>query len=324
MSYGTGQLTTSERFDEIFGVKNVDRETLLKYYHPEDLYLRDQAHSEARSTGTIFYEARILPPDSTMKWIRFQARIFFNSANIPERVIGTAVDITEYKALQQQKDDFISIASHELKTPITTLKASLQMLERMKNNVNPVMFPKLVEQSSRSINKITDLVDDLLNVSKMSQGEVPLHKEWFTVVEMLNKCCYHIRDSGTHELIVTGDRLLTVFADEHRIDQVVVNLVNNAAKYAPHSGNIYLDVSSETDFVKISIRDNGPGISPKKIPYLFDRYFRADESGSQVSGLGLGLYISSDIVERHGGKIGVDSILGSGSTFWFTLPVELS
>jgi len=323
MSYLTGQLTTSERFDEIFGVKNVRRETLLEYYHPEDVHLSDNAHREGRLTGNIFYEARILPPGSPMKWVRFQARIFFDSADIPERVIGTAVDITEYKTLQQQKDDFISIASHELKTPITTLKASLQMLERMKNNANPVMFPKLVEQSSRSINKITDLVDDLLNVSKMSQGEVPLRKEWFTVSEMLDNCCSHIRDSGTHELILTGDREIRVYADEHRIDQVVVNLVNNAAKYAPGSEKIYLEVSRKADLVKVSIRDTGPGISPEKIPFLFDRYFRADESGSQVSGLGLGLYISSDIVERHGGTIGVDSVVGTGSTFWFTLPLDV-
>lgn len=322
MRYDTGHLTTSDRFDEIFGVEKVSRETLLTFYHPEDVHLSDRAHHEAKDTGNLFYEARILPPGGTMKWVRFQARVFFDSDRIPEKVIGTAVDITEYRALQQQKDDFISIASHELKTPITTLKASMQMLERMKHNINPILFPKLVEQSSRSINKITDLVDDLLNVSKMSQGEVPLRKDWFNIAGLIDKCCSHIRDSGTHELILTGDQALEVYADEHRIDQVLVNLVNNAAKYAPNSGNIYLEVKGCGDHVMISVRDNGPGISEEKIPFLFDRYFRADESGSQVSGLGLGLYISSDIIHRHGGKIGVETKIGSGSTFWFTLPVE--
>jgi len=323
MRYSTGQLTTSERFDEIFGLKKVDRETLLTYYHPEDKHLSDQAHEEARLTGNFFYEARILPPNSPMKWVRFQARIFFDAENTPERVIGTAIDITEYRALQQQKDDFISIASHELKTPITTLKASFQMMERMKNNINPLTFPKLIEQSSRSINKITDLVDDLLNVSKMNQGEVPLRKDWFAVIEMLDKCCSHVRESGTHQLIITGDKAISIFADQHRIDQVVVNLVNNAVKYAPNTDKIYLDISIEKEFVKISVHDNGPGISADKIPYLFERYYRADEIGSQVSGLGLGLYICSDIVQRHGGRIGVESTVGSGSNFWFTIPIEV-
>lgn len=322
MRYATEQLTTSERFDEIFGVTGVSRKTLLTYFHPEDVHLSDQAHREARTSGNIFYEARIFPENGAMKWVRFQARIFYDVENNPEKVIGTAVDITEYKALQQQKDDFISIASHELKTPITTLKASMQLLERMKNNVNPNMFPKLVEQSSRSINKITDLVDDLLNVSKMSHGEIPLRKEWFSITETLDQCCSHIRDEGTHDLIVTGDPKLKIFADEHRIDQVIVNLVNNAAKYAPQSTNIYLDVVELSDSIKINVRDNGPGISADKIPYLFDRYFRADEAGSQISGLGLGLYISWNIIQRHGGEIGVESEIGSGSTFWFTLPLN--
>ncbi|MEJ2880561.1 PAS domain-containing sensor histidine kinase [Pedobacter sp. GR22-6] len=318
--YEAETLTTSERFDEIFGLQNADRKTLLSLYHPEDLHLSDRAHQEASITGNIFYEARIFPPQGEMKWVRFQARVFFDAAGVPERVIGTVVDITEYKTLQQQKDDFISIASHELKTPITTLKASLQMLDRMKHNINPVLFPKLIEQSTRSISKITDLVDDLLNVSKMSQGEVPLQKEWFRVATLLDNCCSHIRESGNHELILTGDQELKVFADEHRIDQVVVNLVNNSVKYAPLSREIYLHIEKQDDFIKISVRDQGPGIPSAKIPYLFDRYFRADDSGNQVSGLGLGLYICADIIARHGGEIGVDTELGMGSTFWFTLP----
>jgi len=282
--------------------------------------LSEQAHQEAKETGNIFYEARLFPPNDAMKWVRFQARIFYDADNERERVIGTAVDISEYKALQQQKDDFISIASHELKTPVTTLKASLQMLERMKTSFNPAMFPKLVDRSSRSINKITSLVDDLLNVSRMSQGEVPLQKNYFNAVALLEGCCSHVRDAGTHRLVVTGDKSLTVHADEHRIDQVVVNLVNNAAKYAPVNSDIYLDVTYENSFTKITVRDTGPGIPQEKLPFLFDRYFRADESGSQVSGLGLGLYISADIVRRHGGEIGVESTVGEGSSFWFTLP----
>ncbi|KLT65635.1 ATP-binding protein [Pedobacter sp. BMA] len=320
LKYSTNELTTSDRFNEILGLENPTRESILSLYHPDDVHLSEQAHGEAKLTGNIFYEARLFPPNGNMKWVRFQARIFYNTNNEGDRVIGTAVDITEYKALQQQKDDFISIASHELKTPVTTLKASLQMLERMKSNFNPAMFPKLVDQSSRSINKITDLVDDLLNVSRMSQGEVPLQKDWFNVVGLVDGCCSHIRDAGTHSIVVTGDNSLNLYADEHRVDQVVVNLVNNAAKYAPVNSNIYLDVVQENRFVKISVRDNGPGIPTEKLPYLFDRYFRADESGSQISGLGLGLYISADIVRRHGGEIGVDSKVGEGSNFWFTLP----
>jgi two-component system CheB/CheR fusion protein len=114
---------------------------------------------------------------------------------------------------------------------------------------------------------------------------------------------------------------LQVFADEDRIEQVVVNLVNNAVKYAPDCKNIYLIVKKENNMAKVSVKDGGPGIPKEKLPLLFDRYYRTDYSGGQYSGLGLGLYISSEVIKRHGGKIGVESEVNQGSTFWFTLPL---
>ena len=113
-----------------------------------------------------------------------------------------------------------------------------------------------------------------------------------------------------------------VFADEHRIDQVITNLVNNAVKYAPDAKEIYLIAERADNGVRIAVQDNGPGISPDKLPHLFNRYYRADYSGMQFSGLGLGLFISAEIIKRHGGQIGVDSEIGKGSTFWFTLPLH--
>jgi hypothetical protein len=114
---------------------------------------------------------------------------------------------------------------------------------------------------------------------------------------------------------------LQIYADELRIDQLVVNFVNNAVKYAPNSKDICLNVERVGNMARISVKDTGPGIETDKIPYLFGRYYRADYSGSQYSGLGLGLYISAEIIKKHGGEIGVDSELGKGSTFWFTLPL---
>ena len=139
---------------------------------------------------------------------------------------------------------------------------------------------------------------------------------------MLNACCNHIRIAGKHNLIIQGDKQLQVHADEHGIDQVVVNLVNNAVKYAPDSKEIYLTISKEGDAAKIAVKDNGPGIPAEKIPHLFDRYYRAEASGFQNSGLGLGLFICAEIIKRHGGEVGVESQTGEGSTFWFTLPLK--
>jgi len=138
---------------------------------------------------------------------------------------------------------------------------------------------------------------------------------------MLAESCGHIRLEGKYELILTGDKNLIVHADQARIEQVVVNFVNNAVKYAPDSEQIFLDVKPMDNKVKISVRDTGPGISSSQIPFLFDRYYRVNHEGSFYSGLGLGLYICSEIVKKHGGTIGVESEIGQGSEFWFCLPL---
>jgi PAS domain S-box-containing protein len=321
--FDTDAFVTSDRFNEIVGLQQgVSRKELVKYYHPDDTSLSDQALQEAKKTGKLLYESRLVRQGQPMKWLKFQAKVYFDAKGDPERTLGTIIDITQHKALQQQKDDFISIASHELKTPITSLKASLQLLNKMKENPNSLLFPRLLEQASRSMDKISELVDDLLNVSKMNQGKIELRKGWFKVADVLEKSFEHVRETSKHQLVLDGDLDLMVFADEHRLEQVVVNLVNNAIKYAPESYHIYMKIENEGTMVRISVTDTGPGIKSDKIPQLFDRYYRADASGRQVSGLGLGLYISAEIIERHGGQIGVASEIGVGSSFWFTLPLN--
>lgn len=321
-NYNNQTLTASDRFYQIFGSEDpLDRTEILKRYHPDDAHLSGEAHAAAAKSGKLFYETRLLLGDGGLRWIRLQGNVFYDADGNRTKLLGTVLDITEYKRLQQQKDDFISIASHELKTPITSLKASLQLLERMKSNPTP-LFPRLIDQSAKSMQKITELVEDLLNVSRMKEGQVMLNKKKFRISDMLDECCAHVREMGSHQLIIEGDPDLEVVADQHRVEQVIVNFVNNAVKYAPNSKEIFLKVENSGDFARLAVRDNGPGIPADKLPHLFERYFRADESGAQVSGLGLGLYISSDIITRHGGKIGVESKEGYGSTFWFTLPLE--
>ncbi|GAC1314371.1 MAG: hypothetical protein NVSMB24_38910 [Mucilaginibacter sp.] len=238
------------------------------------------------------------------------------------RWFGTNTDITAHRELEQQKDDFLSIASHELKTPITTLKASLQLLERIKDNPPPKMLPKLVSQSNKSMQKISSLVEDLLNVTKVNHGQLELSKSDFKLSDLLNTCCGDIRLEGKYQLVVQGDLELEVNADEHQIEQVMVNFVSNAIKYGPDSRIIYLKIERKDNFARVSVQDFGPGIPKDKLKYLFDRYYRATQSNLQVSGLGLGLFICSEIVKRHGGQIGVESEVGRGSSFWFTIPIK--
>ena len=236
-------------------------------------------------------------------------------------IVANFYNVTERIILEQKKDDFIGIASHELKTPITTLKASIQLMDRMKADPSHDMLPKLIDRSKRNVDKLTELVDELLNASQIGQGHLQLTKTEFIVADLLMECCHHIHAADKHNLIVEGDKELQVCADKARIDQVVVNFVNNAIKYAPQSKDIFLCVDRVNSDAKISVKDNGPGVAPEKLPYIFDRYYRAEVNSFNNSGLGLGLFISSEIVKKHGGQIGVDSKKGEGSTFWFTLPV---
>jgi len=294
-----------------------------KVLHPDEIARVIQKYERDFEKGIIWEDTfQLRAKDGTYRWFLSRAIPFKDESGKITRWFGTNTDITQERALAQQKDDFISIASHELKTPITSLKASLQLMDRMKDNPSAQLLPKLIDQSNRSMQKLGALVEELLNSSRLTEGQLHLSKTRFKVSELLEGCCHHVRVAGKHNLVFGGDRDLEIHADEHRIDQVVVNFVNNAVKYAPDSKDICLNVEKIGNMAKISVKDTGPGIAPDKIPHLFSRYYRADYSGSQYSGLGLGLYISAEIVKRHGGEIGVDSELGKGSTFWFKLPID--
>lgn len=221
--------------------------------------------------------------------------------------------------LLEKKDEFISVASHELKTPITSLTASLQLLDRMKGDPQPQLLEKMIGQANKSLQKLNRLVGDLLNTSRIASGKLELRKNLFHPVELARDCCNHVRSEGKYEIVVGGDHTIELLADQQKIDQVLVNLVNNAVKYAPDSKTIHINVRQEDAFAKITVMDEGPGIAAEHLPHLFERYYRSDNHNT--SGLGLGLYICAEIIRHHGGEIGVHSEPGKGSSFWFTLPL---
>ena len=225
--------------------------------------------------------------------------------------------------LLKEKDDFIGIASHELRTPITSLQGALQVLDRLKDQPESPMIPTLITQANKSLKKLNTLVSDLLHVNRITAGRLELRKANFNIADMINASCTGIRTSGDFEIILTGDMDMKVYADESRIEQVVVNMVNNAIKYAPESKVIAINIGQVNDQLRVAVKDKGRGIDPIEVPHLFDQYFRADHTGLQFSSLGLGLYISAGIIKKHGGDIGVNTELGKGSEFWFTLPLSL-
>lgn len=235
--------------------------------------------------------------------------------------VGTATDIQELKLLQEHKDDFITIASHELKTPITALKGSLQLLDRIKDNPPSDILSQLIVKANKSLGKVNVLIEGLLNASMANQGHLHINKQYFILSETIKECCYDVWEEGIYSVEIEGDMHVEVFADTIRIGQIVSNFINNAIKYAPKSKEIRINIQKVNDTVKVSVIDRGPGIQSEKLGYLFDRYYRAENAESQSIGLGLGLYICAEIIKKHNGLIGVDSELNKGSVFWFTLPM---
>lgn len=287
--------------------------------HPEDFknhLERFKAILESGNSG--YYEARLKDRNNDYKWYLIRMQPIKDDAGDVLLWIGTATDINDLKILQQQKDDFISIASHELKTPVASLKASMQLLDRMKHNSSEKM-QSLISMAGRSVDKVSGLIDSLLDSNQLAEGGIALNKTLFNLSELIKNCTVHVFRDDQSQLIITGHKDLSVHADQERIEQVIINMLNNAVKYAPGSKEITINIEKIADTVKVSVTDKGPGIPAEKLPYLFDRYYRVEES--RQPGLGLGLYICAEIIAKHEGKIGADSEVGAGSTFWFILPL---
>ncbi|MBC7567775.1 MAG: HAMP domain-containing histidine kinase [Pedobacter sp.] len=225
--------------------------------------------------------------------------------------------------LMKKKDEFMSIASHELKTPITTVKGLLQLVERVvvKEPTLQQVAP-MVQKASRQVNKLTGLVNDLLDVTKIQAGKLVLIQTEFVLLDLIEECIEQCQIGETqHEIFISGDPGLVIFADRNRLEQVICNLITNAIKYSPNGKElniIYKGLSGSG--VKVEVIDNGIGIPEQELINIFDRFFRVEHTSQNFSGLGLGLYISSEIIKHHHGSIGVESKQGVGSKFWFNLP----
>jgi PAS domain S-box-containing protein len=221
------------------------------------------------------------------------------------------------------RDDFLSIASHELKTPLTPLKLHLQVLKQRVTSGRPVASPH-VEKALAQVARLSGLINDLLDTSRIQAGRLELKHEPVSLRELTREVLADLRPvSGDHSLeYEEPDEALIIEGDRGRLAQVLVNLLENALKYSPTGGCIRVRVERDGTQALVSVSDSGIGIPPDQKDHLFERFFRARNAPiSGFGGLGLGLYICRDIVERHGGRIWVESEVGQGSTFHFTLPV---
>ncbi|HEY8782302.1 MAG TPA: ATP-binding protein [Mucilaginibacter sp.] len=310
---------TGMEFEESLGIG------WMVMLHPDDQ--EDRVLAEAFA-GHIPYatKARFKNANGEYRSMHIQSNPIFDK-NEFAGYIGSMTDVTDQMAaeeaileLMHKKDEFLSIASHELKTPLTSIKAYTQLLHK---NLNPEekTFP-FVEKTLNHIARLEKLIRDLLDVSRINSGQMHYDLETFQFEDMLKQSIENFRDvSSSHKIIVENIAKGTLMADRIRIEQVFNNLLDNAAKYSPGADTILVDSFIENGNIIVSVQDYGVGVAEKDWRRLFERFYRSEKTSNSFQGLGLGLFISSDIIKRHGGEIWVKSTPGAGSTFYFKLPL---
>ncbi len=293
--------------------------------HPEDLEDFSYKAGDCLKTGEEFYkEVRLKRnSDGLYRWHICRATAIRDKDDKIILWVGLANDIHDQKLKEQKKDEFISIASHEMKTPLTTAKAYLQLLEQV---INPANSEALLyaAKGSQAVERLNVLITELLDVSKIQYGKLDYKITTFDFNKAIDESIEVIHHtSPTYLIIKKGTITRDVKGDKERLQQVLINLLSNAIKYSPKNHNISIDVENDANTFTVAVKDKGIGIQKSHLDKIFDRYFRVENDTSNFQGLGIGLFICSEIIKRHGGRIWVESEFGKGSTFYFTLPFNL-
>lgn len=212
------------------------------------------------------------------------------------------------------------MVSHELKTPLTSINTYLQLLLRKAEKSDDQFVKQASAQSLKQVKNMTEMINGFLNVSRLESGKLHIDKTDFDLFELFKEIQtdYQIQYS-THDLIFTIPQSIIVNADRLKLAQVINNLVGNAVKYSGNRTTINVSFEKMKESIRVIVKDEGIGIKPENLARLFDRYYRVEQE-SIIAGFGIGLYLSAEIIEAHGGKIWAESEFGKGSTFYFELP----
>lgn len=257
------------------------------------------------------------------KWIHLNSMPIRTSDGKGVGAITVFVDITALRELDQIKDEFIAVAAHELKTPIAIMKGYAQVLLMKGVDLSP-KYRKIVNSINAGADRITRIVNDLLDISQLHQGQLHLALEIIDLPELVGEVADTMAlTTDKHNIQVVRAEPVAVQGDRGRLEQVLVNLVSNGIKYSPGGGDIDLEVAVQGGEAVVSVRDKGVGIPNAKQDRIFDRFYRAHNSTPHdYGGIGVGLYIVREIVSRHGGRTWFESEEDKGSTFYFSLPLR--
>lgn len=326
ISVKTDSLEVSPRAREIHGIP---MDSQLKYSSTLDVVVpeyRDQfsqAIAKAIETkGSFSEDYQIQPFDgSKRKWLNSTGKAELNKNGQVISVVGTIFDITESKEDELRKNDFIGMVSHELKTPLSSLKGFAQMGLRKAKKLDDQFSISMYERIEQQVHKMTVLINGFLNVSRLDSGKILLNRTEFRLDEMVSELIDEVKLVAPNQFFQLDSEPIIITADHDKIGTVITNLLSNATKYAKDK-KVTIKCGLDGSNAKISVKDEGPGIKQVELGKLFERYYRIENNNANISGFGIGLYLSAEIIHRHGGQIWAESDFGLGTTFHFSIPLK--
>jgi PAS domain S-box-containing protein len=302
--------------------KNIFTDSIV---HPDDREIEKNLFEKCIQTPYVYIrsEFRMKHATEDYKIMEVGCINLANNSSI-HGIIQFYRDVTERRMLEKQKEEFIGVASHELKTPVTSIKAYTQILYEIFKEKEDEYSAELLLKMEGQIDRLSTLIKDLLDVTKITEGQLILKREKYDMNELIKEVAGEMQlTTKKHKIRLNLNEIPAVFGDKNKTSQVITNLVSNAIKYSPQANEVIVTSQSSDDEVTVCVQDFGIGISPEMQKKLFNRFFRvSDEVASTFSGLGLGLFISSEIVKNQDGRIWVESTPKEGATFCFSLPFK--
>jgi PAS domain S-box-containing protein len=296
----------------------------MQFIHPEDLEVVFPQWTLFLTTNQEFRtQVRYVHTDATVRFCRLMAVPIFSESGELMGNVGTVEDITESRAIEKMKNEFISIVSHELRTPLASIRGSLGLLAAGVLKEQPESAQQMLEIASSETERLVRLVNDILDLERLESNKVTLVKQWCDATKILRQSVETVQPLATENNIalVMLPSSIAIWIDPDRIIQTLVNLIGNAIKFSSRDSKVTVSVECLTDQILFKVQDQGRGIPDGKLESIFERFQQVDATDSrQKGGTGLGLAICKSIVQQHGGKIWVESTLGKGSIFYFTIP----
>jgi len=296
--------------------------------HPDEIESFMAGLTEAAKSGIPFEsEMRFKDLSGNYRWHLNIAAPVMNDEGAMIMWVGSTTDIQKIKDEEQKKNDFIGMVSHELKTPLTSLKAYLQLIEFNAIKNDDQITTKALAKSLTQISKMTNMINGFMSVSRLENSKIIAEPSVFVVSQLMSELEEDFKNTTTSHLIILNFRAeeKMIRADRNRIEQVLKNLIGNAVKYSPRGAKIECNYFYTDNEITFLVKDNGEGIAIEEQSKIFERYYRIENSVSKTTaGFGIGLYFCSEIINRHNGRIWVESEVGEGSTFCFTIPTELT